>query len=70
MFKNNILIFNPGWDESANIIADFDDVRIIQKQLKENHIELEREADESSCGPASIVFFDTDRNSILIDQHI
>lgn len=70
MFENNILTFNPGWDESANTLEDFDDIRTIQQHLKENHVKLEREADESSSGPASIVFFDPDGNTILIDQHI
>lgn len=70
MFENNILTFNPGWDENANILEDFDDVRDIQKHLKANHIKLESEADESISGPASIVFFDPDGNTILIDQHV
>ena len=70
MFENNILTFNPGWDESANMVEDFDDVRAIQKHLKSNQIKLEREADETSSGPASIVFFDPDGNTVLIDQHV
>ena len=70
MFENNILTFNPGWDESANKLDSFDDVRDIQKHLKENHIKLEREADETTSGPASIVFFDPDGNTVLIDQHV
>ena len=70
MFENNILTFNPGWDESANTLDEFDDVRTIQQHLKDNHIKLEQEADESTSGPASIVFFDPDGNTILIDQHI
>jgi catechol 2,3-dioxygenase-like lactoylglutathione lyase family enzyme len=70
MFENNILTFNPGWDESANALEEYDDVRAIQKHLKENHIKLEREVDESTNGPGSIVFFDPDGNTILIDQHI
>lgn len=70
MFENNILTFNPGWDENANKLDDFDDVREIQKHLKENHIKLETEADETTSGPASFVFFDPDGNTILIDQHV
>ena len=70
MFENNILTFNPGWDESANALSDYDDVRSIQKHLKENHITLEREVEESTTGPGSIVFFDPDGNTILIDQHV
>src|SRR5688500_11214512 len=34
MFQNNILTFNPGWDENAKKLEAFDDVRDIQKQLK------------------------------------
>ncbi|REH56595.1 catechol 2,3-dioxygenase-like lactoylglutathione lyase family enzyme [Tenacibaculum gallaicum] len=70
MFENNILTFNPGWDESANVLDDFDDVRTIQKHLKENYIKLKREAGKDTSGPASIVFFDPDGNTILIDQHV
>ncbi len=70
MFENNILTFNPGWDESANALEDFDDVREIQRHLKEKEILLEREADETSSGPASIVLMDPDGNAILIDQHV
>lgn len=70
MFENNILTFNPGWDESANKLDDFVDVRDIQKHLKANNIQLEREVDGSSSGPASIVFLDPDGNTILIDQHV
>jgi catechol 2,3-dioxygenase-like lactoylglutathione lyase family enzyme len=70
MFENNILTFNPGWDESANKLDEFDDVRDIQKHLKANHIQLVTEADESTSGPASMMFFDPDGNMILIDQHV
>ena len=70
MFENNILTFNPGWDESANKLEVFTDVRDIQKHLKNNSIKLEREADENSEGPASLVLFDPDGNTILIDQHV
>lgn len=70
MFENNILTFNPGWDESANTLEDFDDVREIQKHLKEKGVSLEREADETTSGPASIVMLDPDGNAILIDQHV
>ena len=70
MFENNILTFNPGWDENANELEDFDDVRTIQQHLKENHIKLKSEADDETSGPASIAFFDPDGNTILIDQHV
>ncbi|GAA4800919.1 VOC family protein [Litoribaculum gwangyangense] len=70
MFEQNILTFNPGWDESANKVESFDDVRSIQKHLKSNNIKLETEADDSTSGPASIVLYDPDGNTILIDQHV
>ncbi len=70
MFEQNILTFNPGWDESANAMDDFEDIRQIQNHLKSEHIKLEREADENTTGPASIVLNDPDGNTILIDQHV
>ena len=38
MFENNILTFNPGWDQAANTLKDFKDVRDIQKTLKSKGI--------------------------------
>ena len=70
MFENNIITFSPGWDESANKLESFDDIRTIQKHLKNNNIALDREADETTSGPASIVFLDPDGNVVLIDQHV
>lgn len=70
MFEQNILTFNPGWDESANKLDSFDDVRAIQKHLKDNNIKLESEVDENTSGPASMLLFDPDGNTILIDQHV
>lgn len=70
MFENNILTFNPGWDVNANQLEDFDDVRSIQMQLKENGIDLMSEVDESTNGPASFMVQDPDGNTILFDQHV
>ncbi len=70
MFEKNMLTFNPGWDENANTIASFTDVRVLQSELKNKSISIENEADESSSGPASFVVVDPDGNPILIDQHI
>lgn len=70
MFPNNILTFNPGWDESANLLESFDDVRTIQKQLKNKGIKLENEADETTSGPASFMVTDPDGNAVLFDQHV
>ena len=70
IFENNILTFNPGWDTNANQVADFDDVRTIQKNLKENGINLITEADINTKGPANFMVHDPDGNTILFDQHV
>lgn len=70
MFENNILTFNPGWDENAQTLEAFDDVRVIQKKLKKNGVALTSEADETTTGPASFIVIDPDGNTILIDQHV
>lgn len=70
MFENNIITFNPGWDESANNLDDFDDVRTIQKHLKKEGVKLESEVDETTSGPGSFVVLDPDGNMILLDQHV
>lgn len=70
MFPNNILTFTPGWDESAQVVTPFDDVRSIQRHLKAQGITLEREADEATSGPEYITLTDPDGNAILIDQHV
>ena len=70
MFENNILTFNPGWDENANKVNPFDDIRTIQNHLKSKGIKLESEVDESSSGPASFMVYDPDGNAILLDQHV
>ena len=70
MFENNILTFNPGWDQDASTLEEYDDVRDIQKHLKSKGISFTSEADESTTGPASFVVLDPDGNAILVDQHI
>lgn len=70
MFEKNMLTFNPGWDRTCTALADFDDVRDIQKTLRERGIVPVSAADESSTGPASLMVIDPDGNPILIDQHV
>ncbi|MBL87715.1 MAG: glyoxalase [Winogradskyella sp.] len=70
MFENNILTFNPGWDQDASTLEEYNDVRDIQKHLKSKGISFTNEADESTTGPASFVVLDPDGNAILVDQHI
>ena len=70
MFKENILTFNPGWDDFGDALKEFSDVREIQKDLKANGIDLHRQADESTSGPDRTILIDPDGNKILIDQHV
>lgn len=70
MFEKNTLTFNPGWDQTAQKLDSFTDIRELQKQLKEQGVEFEYEADESTEGPAHFVVTDPDGNPILVDQHV
>ncbi len=70
MFPNNILTFNPGWDENAQPLPEFDDVRQIQRHLKAQGITLSMETDETKTGPGYIMLKDPDGNELLIDQHV
>ncbi len=68
MFNGNILTFNPGWDQNAQEVDNFSDVREIQKELLAKGVTMIEEADLNTSGPASITFSDPDGNTILIDQ--
>ncbi|MGI9078101.1 MAG: VOC family protein [Gemmatimonadaceae bacterium] len=70
MFEKNILTFNPGWDQNAQKLATFSDVRELQRRLKAQGVKLQQEADESTKGPASFIAVDPDGNPILVDQHV
>ena len=70
MFESNILTFNPGWNDEAQPLDSFTDVRELQRQLKAKGILLVSEADEETSGPASFVAVDPDGNTILVDQHV
>jgi catechol 2,3-dioxygenase-like lactoylglutathione lyase family enzyme len=70
MFEKNILTFNPGWDQNAQKLETFTDVRELQRQLKVTGVEFVSEADESTAGPASFIVEDPDGNPILVDQHV
>lgn len=70
LFTKNMLTFNSGWNQNAEPLESFADVREIQRSLKAQGIEIHTEADETTTGPASIVVLDPDGNPILIDQHV
>jgi catechol 2,3-dioxygenase-like lactoylglutathione lyase family enzyme len=69
MFDKNMLTFNPGWDQNAENVAQFTDIRELQKQLEAQGIAIVSGVDDSAEGPASVIIEDPDGNPILIDQH-
>ena len=70
MFEKNILTFNPGWDQNAQPLDTFTDVRVLQQQLKQSGVAIETEVDESTSGPGAVIVVDPDGNPILLDQHV
>jgi catechol 2,3-dioxygenase-like lactoylglutathione lyase family enzyme len=70
ILEKNTLTYNPGWDRSCSKLADFDDVRDIQRTLGDRGVALTTPADESTTGPAFVMLVDPDGNPILIDQHV
>ena len=70
MFEKNLLTFNPGWNQQAEALGEFTDVRQLQRSLKEKGVPLMMEADEATSGPASVMLIDPDGNPILVDQHV
>jgi len=70
MFEKNMLTFNPGWDQEAQPLESFEDVRGIHQKLKSHGIEIVHEENLGTEGPGSFMVFDPDGNPILIDQHV
>ena len=70
MFEKNTLTFNPGWNQEAEKLETFTDVREIQRQLKAQGVEFVNEADENTTGPAYLMVLDPDGNPVLFDQHV
>jgi lactoylglutathione lyase len=69
MFEKNILTFNPGWDQNAQNLDAFTDIRDLQKKLKRDGVAFSSKTDDATQGPASFLIEDPDGNPILVDQH-
>ena len=69
MFEGNRLTFNPGWDQSAQHVDPFEDVRTIAARMRDRGHELGEEHLAGSGGPGSFTVTDPDGNIVLIDQH-
>ena len=70
MFEHNILTFNPGWDQSANPLPSYTDIRALQEELKAKGVPIVQDVDPDSIGPGRLMVVDPDGNPILIDQHV
>ena len=69
MFEENMLTFNPGWDQNAANLESFTDVREIHDELKNGGIAIGSKSEFNEQGPASFSVKDPDGNTILFDQH-
>ena len=69
MFEKNMLTFNPGWDQGAQNVEDFTDVRELRDELIRRGIKVVKDDAKQVSGPGSILIEDPDGNPILIDQH-
>ena len=70
MFEQNILTFNPGWDQHCSAVEGATDVRQIAEQLRGDGLELMQESLDGDSGPGSFVVLDPDGNPVLVDQHV
>jgi catechol 2,3-dioxygenase-like lactoylglutathione lyase family enzyme len=69
MLPKNTLTFNPGWNEKAQKVDPFKDVRAIRFELSAKGIKIIDAGGDENQGPAHILILDPDDNPILIDQH-
>lgn len=70
MIESNILTFNPGWDQSAQPVEGFTDVRAIQAHLDAAGIALDARTEPEGTGRAHILLRDPDGNVVMFDQHV
>jgi lactoylglutathione lyase len=70
MFERNSITFNPGWNQAAEELDSFTDVRDLERDLKAQGVDFLSEADEGTTGPASFIVIDPDGNPVIVDQHV
>ncbi|MBT8448295.1 MAG: VOC family protein [Gammaproteobacteria bacterium] len=69
MFEENILTFNPGWDQTAQDLNEYVDIRELHQKMADAGIAIEHTSMDSESGPGSFTIKDPDGNVILLDQH-
>lgn len=69
MFEKNILTFNPGWNNEAEEVNPFEDVRVLQEEFRDKGVPFITEVEANTEGPGYFTIEDPDGNPILFDQH-
>lgn len=64
-----MLTFNPGWDQSAQNLSEFSDIRALRDELVRRGIKVLSDDINQESGPGSIMLEDPDGNPILLDLH-
>ncbi len=70
MFDENILTFNPKWDDKGNEDTSMDDIRNIYKKLKDENVDFVANINDTEEGPNHFMIKDPDGNTIMFDQHL
>ncbi len=65
-----MLTFNTGWDENAQKVEVFDNVRAIQKKITNNGVQIDNPVEKDSSCALTFMIQDPDGNLILSDQHV
>ncbi|WP_258240894.1 VOC family protein [Pseudidiomarina homiensis] len=69
MIDENILTFNPGWDQNGKNVEPFTDIRELHKQLEAAGVEVFNANLDGPDSRGSLIIRDPDGNAILLDQH-
>jgi len=70
MFDKNMLTLNPGWDQNAQPVEGFEDVRAMKDRLEAAGLEIVSPSGLDGDGVGSFTVIDPDGNPVLIDQHV
>ena len=69
MFEKYMLTVNPGWNQAAQNLEEYTDVRELRDELIRRGIKIVSDDAGQEAGPGSIVLEDPDGNPVLTDQH-
>lgn len=69
MISENMLTFNPGWNQKGKNSKTYTDIRTIYHSLLQNNALFLTELKGEETGPAYFMITDPDGNVLLFDQH-